>query len=66
MAEMDAVAGGDALAGPHEGQPAVGPGAHMQRRLDLSGRVATPADAAQLRRDDLSVVEDEHIAGFEQ
>ena len=47
MAEMDAVAGSDALARPHEGQPAVRRHAHMQRGVDLRLRFAAPPDASQ-------------------
>ena len=66
VAEMDAVSGRDALARPHEGQPAIRRDAHVQRRIDLRRCVAAPADARQLRRNDLGVVEDQHIAGIEQ
>ena len=66
MAEMDAVARRHALARPHEGQPAVGRDAHVQRRVDLRRGFAAPADAGKLRRNDLGVVEDQHVAGIEQ
>ncbi len=66
MAEMDAVARRHALARPHEGEPAVRGYAHMQRRVDMRRRLAAPADAGKLRRNDLGVVEDEHVAGIKQ
>ena len=66
MAEADAVADRQPLGRPHEGFPAVGADAHVQRRVDLRRRVAAPAHAAQLRRNDLGVVEDQQIAGLEQ
>ena len=40
--------------------------AHVQRRLDLRLRFAAPPDASQLGRNDLGVVEDQHVTGPEQ
>ena len=66
MAEADAVADCDALAGSDECLPAIRRDALMQRRVDMRHGVAAPALAAQLRRNDLGVVEDQQIAGVEQ
>src|SRR5438552_6405574 len=66
MAEMDAISGRDALTRPHKGLPAVRRHPHMQRGLDLGHRLAAPADAFQLRRNDLGVVEHQHVAVLKQ
>ena len=66
MAEMDAVAGRHALARPHEGVPAVRRHRICSVASTCADGVAAPADAAQLRRNDLGVVEDQQVAGIEQ
>ena len=66
VAEADAVAAARRLAGRTKASQRSGAIAHMQRRFDLRRGVAAPAHAAQLRRNDLGVVEDQHVAGIEQ
>ena len=71
MAEGDAVADFDPLAGPHEGQPAIRRLAHVQGGGDLGEaltvhRARAPAQPFELRRDHLGVVEDQDVARCQQ
>ena len=62
-AEPHALADAQFLGRAHEGTPAIGGLALVQRRFDPRDRLAADANARKPRRDHPRIVDDEHIAG---
>ena len=66
FAEADAVADMELLGRAREGAPAIGALALVQHDLDAGGRLLAHAKAVEPGRDDLGVVEHQHVARLQQ